>query len=107
VLGPPPSRSLVTSVSSAAVTDFAVYTIFIVVNGTLVALRYRKPNAPRTFVTPLSLGKLPLLPVLGGLAAGAMATQLEWSAWAIGLGTVTVGLAVWALRMSVHAPQRH
>ena len=89
----------------AAVTDFAVYTIFIVVNGALITLRYRRPGAPRTFVTPLSLGKLPLLPVLGGIAAGAMATQLEWSAWAIGFGTIALGLAIWGLRKYLPAPQ--
>jgi len=90
----------------AAVTDFAVYAIFIVVNGALIALRYRMPDAPRTFVTPISFGRLPLLPVLGGIAAGTMATQLEWSAWAIGLGVIGAGLVAWALRWYVITPQR-
>lgn len=90
----------------AAVTDFAVYAIFIVVNGALITLRYRMPEASRTFVTPVSLGRFPLLPVLGGIAAAAMATQLELNAWAIGLGAIGVGLAVWALRMYALHPQR-
>ena len=88
----------------AEITDFAVYAIFIVVNGSLIALRYRMPDAPRTFVTPLSVGRLPLLPILGTFAAAAMATQLEWSAWVIGLCAIGTGLAAWAVRSRVVAP---
>jgi basic amino acid/polyamine antiporter, APA family len=79
----------------AAVTDFAVYAIFIVVNVALVALRYRMPDTPRSFATPLSVGRLPLLPLLGAAAAAIMALQLEAVAWAVGMATIALGLAVW------------
>jgi len=79
----------------AAVTDFAVYAIFIAVNAALITLRYRMPQATRTFSTPMSLGRTPVLPVLGGIMAGVMMTQLEWQAWVIGGAVLVVGLMIW------------
>lgn len=80
----------------ASVTDFAVYGIFVVVNGSLIALRFRMPEARRAFTTPLSVGGVPVLPVLGIVVAALMATQLESSAWLIGLGIVASGVFAWA-----------
>jgi APA family basic amino acid/polyamine antiporter len=89
----------------AAVTDFAVYTIFIVVNAALIALRYRAAEVPRAFSTPFSIGRIPILPVLGGAGAALMATQLEPGAWIIGLSTIALGLAAWIVirRANRHA----
>lgn len=81
----------------AAVTNFAVYAIFIVVNAALISLRYRMPEAARTFVTPLSLGRIPVLPVLGSVTAAVMMTQLEWQAWVIGAAILTSGFLMWAV----------
>lgn len=81
----------------ASATDWAVYAIFIVVNGALIALRFRLPDAPRNFRTPLTVGRLPLLPLAGAAVAALMAVQLEATAWAIGLGAVAAGAGAWAL----------
>lgn len=79
----------------ASATDFAVYAIFIVVNGALVALRFRMPEAARTFVTPLSVARVPVLPVLGAVTAVLMMVRLETDAVLIGLAAGTVGLVIW------------
>jgi basic amino acid/polyamine antiporter, APA family len=47
----------------AAVTDFAVYVVFLAVNGTVVALRRRRPDLPRPFAVPGSVGGVPVIPV--------------------------------------------
>lgn len=82
----------------ASVTDFAVYVIFVVVNAALITLRFKAPNAARTFKVPLSVRGVPILPIAGSVAALLMMTQLRAEAWLIGAGALSVGLLVWALR---------
>jgi APA family basic amino acid/polyamine antiporter len=80
----------------ASATDLAVYAIFIVVNGALITLRLRMPEAPRTFRTPLTAGGVPLLPIAGIVVAVLMAVQLESTAWLIGASALLAGLIAWA-----------
>lgn len=79
----------------ASVTDFAVYAIFIAVNAALITLRFTQPDAPRTFRTPLSFRRVPILPVAGTVAVLVMIVQLDLNAWAIGAATVLSGVFVW------------
>jgi basic amino acid/polyamine antiporter, APA family len=76
----------------ASVTDFAVYVVFLAVNATLIVLRLRDPRRPRPFRVPGSLGRIPMLPVLGFAAAALMIPQLEARSLLIGLSMVGVGL---------------
>jgi basic amino acid/polyamine antiporter, APA family len=48
----------------ANLTNFTIFVVFIVVNATVIYLRYKKPTETG-FKTPGSIGKLPILPVLG------------------------------------------
>lgn len=80
----------------ASVTDFAVYAIFIVVNCSLIALRFRMAGTRREFATPFAISRVPVLPVLGTIVAAVMATQLQTSAWLIGVAVVVVGITLWA-----------
>lgn len=48
----------------ANLTNFTIFVVFIVVNATVIYLRYNKP-INEGFKTPGSIGKLPILPVLG------------------------------------------
>ena len=80
----------------ASATDFAVYVIFITVNVSLVALRFSDPASERPFRTPLAVGRVPVLPVLGTAAAALMLVYLERSAIAIGAATLASGVLVWA-----------
>jgi APA family basic amino acid/polyamine antiporter len=75
----------------ASVTDFAVYVVFLAVNATVVLLRYRRPAAPRPFRSPWSIGRLPILPVLGVAATLVMLPRLESTSLLIGLGLVATG----------------
>jgi len=49
----------------AEVTNFAIFATFIIINGALISLRYKQPNTKRVFKVPLSIGKFPILPLIG------------------------------------------
>lgn len=83
----------------AAVTDFAVYVVFLAVNGTVVILRRTRPDLPRRFSVPGALFGVPLVPILGLASVAVMMTQLELGALALGTGLCAIGLAAgWATR---------
>jgi APA family basic amino acid/polyamine antiporter len=83
----------------AAVTDFAVYLVFVAVNGTVLILRRTRPNALRPFAVRGAIHGVPVLPILGLGSVIVMMTQLEPRAIGLGLAMCTVGLAVgWLVR---------
>jgi basic amino acid/polyamine antiporter, APA family len=83
----------------AAVTDFAVYLVFLAVNGTVIVLRRRRPDLARPFAVPGSLGGVPVAPVLGIASVALMLTHLDPRAVAFGTGLSILGLgAGWLLR---------
>lgn len=83
----------------AAVTDFAVYVVFLAVNGTVIVLRRTRPELPRPFAVAWAIRGVPVLPVLGVGSVGLMMTHLEPLAILIGLAACGVGLATgWLLR---------
>jgi APA family basic amino acid/polyamine antiporter len=81
----------------ASVTDMAVYLVFLAVNATVIALRFRQPNRLRPFRTPLAVGRVPVLPVAALATTVIMLTGLEPAALLLGLGIVVLGLLAYAL----------
>lgn len=75
----------------ANVNNFTVFVTFAVINAALIVLRYRRPDTARPFRVPLSLGKLPLLPVLGIVFNIFMLLQLSLQVLAIGFGLTALG----------------
>lgn len=75
----------------ASVTDFAIYLVFVAVNGAVIVLRRRRPDEPRPFRTPGAIGRVPILPVLGLAAVAATAPQLDVKSIGIGIGMLAVG----------------
>ena len=49
----------------ANLTNTAVFLTFILINLSLIVLRYKMPNMKRRFKVPLNIGKFPILPVFG------------------------------------------
>jgi amino acid transporter len=83
----------------AAVTDFAVYVVFLAVNGTVVVLRHRRPDLARPFAVPGQLAGVPVIPVLGVVSVAVMLTYLDPRAVVVGTGLSVLGLAAgWLLR---------
>lgn len=81
----------------ASVTDLAVYLVFIAVNVAVVVLRFREPDQPRPFRSPVSIGRVPLLPILGLLAVLVMIPALRWEAIVLGAGLCALGLGAYAV----------
>lgn len=81
----------------ASVTDMAVYLVFLAVNGTVIALRYRQPKRLRPFRTPFAVGRLPILPIAALVTTLVMLTGLEPAALALGLGLAVLGLIAFLL----------
>jgi APA family basic amino acid/polyamine antiporter len=83
----------------AAVTDFAVYVVFLAVNVAVIVLRRRRPDLPRPFAVRGTIHRVPLIPVLGLASVAGMMTQLELLAIALGTALFAAGLAAgWVLR---------
>jgi basic amino acid/polyamine antiporter, APA family len=76
----------------ASVTDFAIYLVFVAVNIAVVVLRFRSPDQPRPFRSPLAIGRVPLLPLAGLGAVLVMIPALEWQALLLGAGLCGAGL---------------
>jgi APA family basic amino acid/polyamine antiporter len=80
----------------ASVTDFAVYSTFIAVNLSVIALRYRAPGASRPFRMPLSLAGMPVTPLLALATVVLVAGFLRPEAWMLGGGVLLLGgVAYW------------
>lgn len=77
----------------ANVNNFTVFLTFIVINAALIVLRYKNPKSTRPFQVPISLGRMPLLPVLGILVNAFMLLQLSWQVLSIGIGLTVLGVA--------------
>ena len=83
----------------AAVTDFAVYVVFLAVNGTVILLRRTRPELSRPFAVAGTVSGIPVLPVLGLGSVAFMMTQLEPLAIGLGVLLFATGLAVgWLMR---------
>lgn len=76
---------------AANVTNFTLFVTFIVVNAALVMLRYTKPDLERHFRVPLTIGKLPLLPLLGLAFCVFMLAQLSLQVIAVGMMLIVLG----------------
>src|SRR3989344_1876525 len=71
----------------ALLVDFGAFAIFAMINLSAFALRFSEPDAKREFRTPLSIGRAPILPLLGFLVSCYMltqfSTQIAWASVAI------------------------
>jgi APA family basic amino acid/polyamine antiporter len=96
VLGPCVGFSLMGGIEVvASATDFAVYVVFLITNVSLIVLRFRRPNAPRGFRAPFSVGRVPLTAVLAIGSVLAMMLFLNLEAWLIGGATIAAGILLW------------
>ncbi|MBI4015188.1 MAG: amino acid permease [Candidatus Aenigmarchaeota archaeon] len=78
--------------SIASLTDIGIFTVYIFVNSALIFLRYRLPNAPRTFRSPINIGKFPVLALLGILSSILMLFHFEFSIMVYEIVIIAVGI---------------
>ena len=83
----------------AGLSSFAALLAFLAVNVALIALRYRRPDHKRPFRVPLSVGRLPLLPVLAIAAIFLLLAYFDWRIYvAGGAALLASGVAFMARR---------
>ncbi|MDD5416513.1 MAG: APC family permease [Candidatus Aenigmarchaeota archaeon] len=79
----------------AEITDIGAFLIFISVNAALIYMRYTLPKFRRPFKVPFSIGKMPILPLLGLLFCAYMLTHFETRIMLIGLLITVVGVVLY------------
>lgn len=91
----------------ASITDLGTFLIFIFVNASAITLRYKMPNAKRTFKTPLNLNRFPLIPFFGLLSSALLLTYLSIEAVLIGLITIFVGVGIYFIINKMRKTQQN
>jgi len=71
----------------ASITNFTVFSTFIIVNLAAIILRYKEPKIKRVFKIPLNIGRFPILSLLGILTCLFMLYNIDKIAilWSIAL----------------------
>jgi len=82
----------------ANLTNFSLLATFAIINAAVVVLRFREPDTPRPFRIPGSLGKLPVIPLLGILSSLIMVLFVGWTAILMGTALATVGLMLYLIQ---------
>lgn len=80
----------------AGLTDFAIFLVFIVVNASLIYLRYKEPDTKRGFKVPLSIGKFPVLPLIGILATFLLLIHLDKIVTFVGMIITAIGFLLYS-----------
>lgn len=78
----------------AEITDFGAFLIFIMVNAALIWLRFSAPKLKRPFRVPFSIGKLPILPVIGMLFCIYMLRYFELKIIFVGIAIIVFSMIV-------------
>ena len=80
----------------AGLTDFAIFAVFIVVNASLIYLRYKEPNTKRGFRVPFSIGRFPVLPLLGIITTAFLLIHLDKMIVLIGMIMTAFGFVIYS-----------
>jgi APA family basic amino acid/polyamine antiporter len=90
----------------AELSSFAALIAYMTVNVTLVVLRHRLPGHPRPFRVPWSIGRTPVLPVLGIAAILVLLFSFDWQIYAAGGIALVVTAAALLARRLIAAEER-
>jgi basic amino acid/polyamine antiporter, APA family len=78
----------------ANVTNFTLFVTFIVINASVIALRYHSPKAARAFRVPGTVGRLPLLPVAGIIFCVLLLASQDWPILVLGAALTGAGIVL-------------
>jgi APA family basic amino acid/polyamine antiporter len=79
----------------ASVSSFGVLIVFAAVQAAMIALRLRQPDRKRPFRVAWSIGRVPVLPVIGIALIAALLTQFAPVVYAVGGGAIVLGAGVY------------
>jgi len=77
----------------ANLTNFTIFVVFIMVNASVIYLRYKEP-IETGFHVPLSIGKMPVIPLLGVIVSLFMLVNLSVDILLLGAVLIAVGMVV-------------
>lgn len=83
----------------ASVSSFASLLAFAVVNVAVVALRLNSPEIERPWRVPLTVGRVPVPPLLAVASIALLATQFETVVYLAGGLAILVAVALWIARL--------
>jgi basic amino acid/polyamine antiporter, APA family len=83
----------------AGISSFAALLAFLAVNVTLVVLRFRAPDHHRPFRVPLSLGRVPLLPLAAIGCIALLLTHFEAGIYFAGAAALITAVVIYGLQM--------
>lgn len=86
----------------ASVAVFGIFAVYILVNLSLIRLRYSEPKLERPFRSPISIRGFPVLAGLGAATSAAMLTQFDFVTTAAGAGTAGVAVLVFIIKERLH-----
>jgi basic amino acid/polyamine antiporter, APA family len=84
----------------ANLTNFTVFAVFIMVNTVVIYLRFHRPVDTR-FLSPFSIGRLPIFPVLGILTSVFMMANMDIHVLLMGGGLIGLGFIIQYLYYSL------
>lgn len=84
----------------ANLTNFTVFAVFIFVNAAVIYFRYKKPISTG-FLSPISIGKMPVFPLLGILSSLFMIINVEYHILIMGGVLVVTGFLLYHLKQSM------
>lgn len=94
---------LVPIASAAELTNIGILLAFVVVSVSVIVLRYRRPELPRTFRVPL----MPLTPLLGIGFSIWLVTKLQAVTWLRFIAWFVIGALIYAFYGYGHARLGH
>jgi len=81
----------------ASLADFCIFVAYGFVNLSVIILRFKQPETKRRFKVPLSIGKFPLLPLLGLIIIVLLAVNLQPIIILLGVVIILVAAPVYYL----------
>ncbi|MFH0955547.1 MAG: amino acid permease [Candidatus Micrarchaeota archaeon] len=75
----------------ANATAFLLFAAFVLVNASVIQLRQKHPGFVRPFRVPISIGKIPVLPVIGILVSVTLMVSMPLPVIATGIGLTAIG----------------
>ncbi|WP_026753623.1 APC family permease [Sediminibacter sp. Hel_I_10] len=76
----------------AGMSSLGALLVFVAVNIALIVLRFKEPTQNRPFRVPLSIGKVPILPILAILVSLTLIIQYDGLVYAAFVGAIIVGI---------------
>jgi APA family basic amino acid/polyamine antiporter len=81
----------------AGLSSFSALLAFLAVNLALIILRYRMPEIPRPFRVPLSVGRMPILPLAAIASICLLLANFDWDIYGAGAAALILSaLGFWA-----------